>query len=707
MTGFSTGIQGGARNDTTGLNELKNVNVHEARRILEGIRANLDGKTGIVRMLHTTKDAKEIKFQSSGAFKSFFLTRNSDSQAKLLRTHDTIVQLMRNAQLDEATITAFENARPRQGQGVSAAALSQVLRSPFPALELPPAVQGADLNEAWKAFGFKYDADSEILGKGTYGSVQVGTFRGQNNFVVKTLAESKENHLPKLSLEDRSIKNNVVSDDTKVEQNPEPRSIIFLANQDRERASSNFATHEVNILRLDDRRHLDDSSEDDDSRTDKSLGKNFMLGILNLIDKQDNNARTVRNQDRSSDGSLDASFADYNARLSPNRDSAMIGDDNDSIEENRLLQDAIAEPLDQQDRMQPEIMSERQQQVDARDPSFALRGDNSRVIGGPESARDDNLDAPMVASNQPRPKLARTLEMAANWMNDIPNIVRPTAFAVRETSADGETTYHAVSAGKSFRTWAEKTLTERPTHTFEITQILMPKAQGEPLLQFDNIDEEDPVGIWHPLTEAELKSLSQSLIGAIQGMSEHLFIHGDIKPENIMSGGAIIDLGGLQKLHKHDPRAKLGAGTLPYLLPPFWINRIMIDATYNVGYERDLYAAGLVLLEMSLPPDRRDEAIAGLNDFRIGTDDRRLHQKYGDKFVSENGQEPGFITAMKAVINNLGLPRSPVREFAFDCMATALESYARVDHNDGRAMKYDPADQNHPLSRLARAAQSL
>ena len=186
-------------------------------------------------------------------------------------------------------------------------------------------------------------------------------------------------------------------------------------------------------------------------------------------------------------------------------------------------------------------------------------------------------------------------EMSAAYLTNekIPNVARPLAYVVEDTDS-GE--FHTVSADH-LKTWvAERgeSIHQLPRRYLVRGQVLQ-KAQGESGEKLRGLQPQDKA------------TIARQGLQALKAMGEHGYVHGDIKPGNLVFDREkqrlnLIDFGGLKKQSKNDASdSALGDPASPaYAIPsshhprgPNW--------TGGYGQEADLYAFGLTLLELYLP----------------------------------------------------------------------------------------------------------
>ena len=179
-----------------GLENLRHADREQAREHLADLRRDLQTKTGVVRLLHTTKTDKDMKFKNAGAFKRMFLAGD-----KLKRSGDVIKDLLRNAGLSEAKVEEFgKYAAARGNKGVQAQKVLQYI-------DTLQAETGATAQEALGKFGVDLRHLGPKLGEGGFGEVHLVKYRGED-FVYKSPGSNSYN-LGQLTMVDgagRSLK---------------------------------------------------------------------------------------------------------------------------------------------------------------------------------------------------------------------------------------------------------------------------------------------------------------------------------------------------------------------------------------------------------------------------------------------------------------------------------------------------------------------
>jgi len=194
MSGYSTGVRGGvdAQAQALGVARLKELDQAGATELLQGLRAHMGDRDGVLRVLHTRSEDKSVKFKSAGVFKRAFI-----SSERLGKAGEAIEHLMRKAGYTEDAVKQFNDYRTRRGdRGVE---VREVLRH----LNLGKPISAPTAEGALAAFGADLPQGARTLGAGGAGTVNAIRYLGEPA-VYKALHgvddQGKPVPRPKLSL---------------------------------------------------------------------------------------------------------------------------------------------------------------------------------------------------------------------------------------------------------------------------------------------------------------------------------------------------------------------------------------------------------------------------------------------------------------------------------------------------------------------------
>ncbi len=264
-------------------------------------------------------------------------------------------------------------------------------------------------------------------------------------------------------------------------------------------------------------------------------------------------------------------------------------------------------------------------------------------------------------------------------------VAKPTVYLVRETAADGAQTFHAVPGGKFFKTWSAEKLAAAPAK-LEIAGLVMERAKGKQLLSDAEVERtENRFRLFDKISGSEMKRVAGSGLDALKQLSAHGFVHGDVKPQNMIHDTkngrvTLIDFSGMQKVSKNGGVPKAAVGTMGYLLP----------GGIAAGFQRDLFAMGVSLVETGLIARGRNadasEMFSAIADRNVGP----------GPYQARLARERGEPEAWQEVMNRLERAEAPdsAVAFGFACMRQAMAwDTAKFGRYDAAT---SPAD--HPLN---------
>ena len=170
MSGYSTGVRGGvdAQAQALGVARLKELDEAAATELLQGLRAHMGGRDGVLRILHTRSEDKSVKFKSAGVFKRAFISSDRRSKAG-----EAVEHLMRKAGYTDDALKQFNDYRTRRGdRGVE---VREVLRH----LNRGKPISGPTAERALAAFGADLPQGARTLGAGGAGAVKAIRYLGE------------------------------------------------------------------------------------------------------------------------------------------------------------------------------------------------------------------------------------------------------------------------------------------------------------------------------------------------------------------------------------------------------------------------------------------------------------------------------------------------------------------------------------------------
>ena len=638
-------------NALSGLDQLKHSSADDAAQILGQLRDEFRNKSGVVRLMHTSKANRFMKFSDAGGFKQIFI-----SGSKLQRTGEVIAKLMeQSGKFSDDQIKAFRKYAADRGQtGIESRELATYL-APLggPVADgvneseqlLPPAIRQSQqpagklvqlkqstfstTDDALKALGVTGQAAANAeLGHGGQGSVSKVMLNGQP-YVLKTLTKAETVGL-------------AGPDGKMIEREPE------IAGRSYETASVNSNPGNKGLL-------LHKQGE-----ADSVYNKHRPAGLKNSYMRS-----SVPKSESESSRALSDAYNNIGAAFSG---SSVVSNDEQDIAFQQASHDS--KPHENLAK-QPELPQQ------------------SAINPQPE------LDPPPLINPQPEAldgakpdiKLARTLGIGSvARMKDLDQVVQPSHYLITETTANDNNRVHVVEGGRALKDWAK---TQATDSSFEVTQYLMPLAAGQPLMKLnqDATTEKN-------FKREDLPAVARSMTGLLEQMWRHGFVDGDIKPENLMWDASsktlrAIDIDSFQKVSKKPGSAlpKSGVLTYEYAHPEVLRNRTPV----TLG--RDLFSAGVVMLEAALRANGHEQEADSVT--LIGNSKARIAYLR----VTRASSLPETLDNMKTQLN---FADGGVEDFAILCIKTSLDyEKQRVANGVDRFERYDEqAGPNHPMSIL-------
>ncbi len=471
------------------------------------------------------------------------------SGEKLQRSGEVIAQLLRSAGLSEAKATAFEAyVQKRAESGVQA---QQVLKY----IDMLRAETGATPGEALEKFGVSLNqqgrAEGRVLGHGAVGEAVVVRYRGEDYVYKQPLPDP---------------------------DSPDSLESLKLIHTGPAGAEANAAPS----------KSRPSFEPYDPSATNKGLLNRDPPGLL--AGKQDFDL------DSSSNGSMRDVINPYFANFLISLDDLEVSEPKD--EQPGQPSNRAKSPLDvQKPQAQPQLTVPVPSPIVEEEfqSQFVIRAEPAQPSKTPSTT-----------------KLARMGLGVAARVKDLPQVITPSVYVIRETPSDGGAIqYHAVAGQQRLKDWARA---QQPGSKFAVTGLLMPKAKGQSPIEYpEAVRLEDP----NPpprlkVARGDLTALAKSSLELLKGLASHGFIHGDIKPENLIWDAKtktlqVIDNDGLAKVSKM-PGSQVEAQKTVYTIT--YANPVMFAPPYRggdaprVGLGRDLFSIGMVLLA-ARPAKRR------------------------------------------------------------------------------------------------------
>ena len=175
----------------------------------------------------------------------------------------------------------------------------------------------------------------------------------------------------------------------------------------------------------------------------------------------------------------------------------------------------------------------------------------------------------------------------------VPHVANPLAYVIFDKGTDN---FHTVGVDH-LKHWATEngSAIAGDERRFVIAGQVLPKAEGMSGGQLKG------------LSVTDQQNIVRQGLEAFKAMAEHGYVHGDIKPDNLMYSTEkqrlqLIDFGGLTKQSKNDVSGKaLGNPLSPEFAIPSSHHPDGPNDKGGYGHEADLFAFGLTLLKIFLP----------------------------------------------------------------------------------------------------------
>jgi hypothetical protein len=672
----TTRIPGGtiAGQGQSGLEQLRGLDRQQARNLLARLGSDLNAKTGVVRLLHTSKVDKEMKFQTAGGFKQMFL-----NGGKLQRSGGVILDLLTRAEADGEQVKAFRQYLSQRGRsGAEAVRVLEQIKSL--GVAIPQSAVDATPDKAMAKLGMSFKPGAE-LGEGANGKIFALKHGGQDYVVKEPLNLNDASWQLRLQLKS--------SQPPPIEQ-----EAVFVRHPSTESVESDWARYELaHAIRI---KPLIGESISSQPQVQDHAGK-----------PEPNPGDPVSASDGRQHSMASVGDDEDDFLANALRPGVEWGDDSRSSSEVSSRDDA--EPVLKQQSLvmqQPLLVVEPPpSQSTAVHPSPNTRlSESTYKAPAPPLIQELGIQAEKPPAELELVRLG--LSVAARVKGDGSGLITPTAYVIRENLSNGKAQYHAVMGGAQLKVWAR--LQDASSH-FQVVRMVMPKAAGKSPLVFPkhkplkpdvNVDALEPIQKSEPVAPKppevnvrieDLVPMAQQGLQTLKSLSERGFIHGDIKPENMLWDSEnqslrIIDTDGMQKVSKRadrpQPEGAGDAGTPGYVHPLFWKKG-------QLGVGRDLYAFGLSLLECSVHARGDDKAITRLDDFR-----RWMMRNVGDVYDGYWDKKD-----MDTRIMSAGDPNSPLESFAMKAIQVAVNH--EFDRKNAGRDRWTPDNNQHPLNTLS------
>lgn len=242
--------------------------------------------------------------------------------------------------------------------------------------------------------------------------------------------------------------------------------------------------------------------------------------------------------------------------------------------------------------------------------------------------------------------LVRGKKMDGNHLaaGKLPGVIAPNRYLLSKTDANGDKTYHVVTAGGPFKEFCKKEGTKGATLMME--GLIMDKAKGTRMLETRS-------------SASNQKEIAKGFTAILMNASSRGFVLGDIKGLNaFVDGGKVtlIDTDGAFKQSKVEQKTQKD----PILTGTY------IHPTASSGQQQDLYSLGITLLVHSY----RSQGPAG-ND-KVDDLLNAGKESPGDKFKYDD--DTLLANRLESIRTVVGSPsKGSVEDFALECIETALK----------------------------------
>ncbi len=283
--------------------------------------------------------------------------------------------------------------------------------------------------------------------------------------------------------------------------------------------------------------------------------------------------------------------------------------------------------------------------------------------------------------------------VAARIKGRIPEAIEPSVYVVKATLPNGNETFHAVGGGSTFKAWAAN---QTRFSALQTVGLVMPKAAGVQPMVYNK-----QIHLIGPVTQAQvnsedLKPMAISGLKGLQNFSQHGFIHGDYKPENMIWDTTtktlrIIDLDSMTKTSKHSSMS-----SVPRVGSDLYLHPLSKVEPFTIGAGRDLFALGLCLLETAAYAGKQPEELTEFNKLQ-----NDLTNKSAALSIMSKSLRPNVLQKLEEASQKH--PADSVQHFALQAIKLAIQYEGnRLDNKVNSYDRWSPQKESHPLNVLAK-----
>ena len=261
---------------------------------------------------------------------------------------------------------------------------------------------------------------------------------------------------------------------------------------------------------------------------------------------------------------------------------------------------------------------------------------------------------PLEIKLAPDGRLLRGQMMDGNQLaaGKVPGVITPNRYLVSKTDAQGQKSYHVVTAGRPFKQFCRDQGLNGATLRME--GLIMEKARGTQMNRTKS-------------SASNLEQIAKGFASILMNASAHGIVFGDIKPQNAFVDGGKLTLIDTDAAFKHSKDA--GKNPDEPIVSFTYRHPVLTD-----GLQQDLYSVGVTLLIHSLESRNADgveskiQRIEDIVGLRPGFKYRMAVQ---DRVKSEAAVLRYVLQSLEAEIGQP--PSGSVDDFAVCCIRTALK----------------------------------